>query len=100
VAPGPASETRTSEVVDTRVISQRCRRRPFGHSCPARRAAIGVAVYSQSGSSFRMPIDLRCCAPVERRRLCGELEPWFAEAGLMLKEAHDETGRFVPAHRA
>lgn len=41
MAMGPASETRTSEVLDTRVISQRCRRRPFGHLCPAQRAGRG-----------------------------------------------------------
>jgi hypothetical protein len=41
-------------------------------------------VYSQSDSSSRVPIDLRCCAPVERRRLCGELGLWFAKDGLMV----------------
>jgi SAM-dependent methyltransferase len=42
----------------------------------------------------------RLSAPVEHRYVWAELEPWFAEAGLVVDAARDETGWFVVAHRA
>jgi hypothetical protein len=42
----------------------------------------------------------RLSAPVEHRYVWAELEPWFAEAGLVVDAARDETGWFVLAHRA
>ncbi len=41
----------------------------------------------------------RLSAPVENRYTWSELEPWFAEAGLVVDAARDETGWFVLAHR-
>jgi SAM-dependent methyltransferase len=41
----------------------------------------------------------RLSAPVEFRYLWRDLEPWFAEAGLVVDAARDETGWFVLAHR-
>jgi hypothetical protein len=57
-------------------------------------------VYSLSDAASRVSIDLRCSVPVEGRRLCRELEPWFAEAGSMVDAARDKSGWFVRAHRA
>lgn len=42
----------------------------------------------------------RLSAPVEHRYIWAELEPWFADAGLVVDAARDETGWFVLAHRA
>lgn len=41
----------------------------------------------------------RLSAPVEHRYTWSELEPWFADAGLVVDAARDETGWFVLAHR-
>jgi SAM-dependent methyltransferase len=41
----------------------------------------------------------RLSAPVEHRYVWGELAPWFADAGLTVDAARDETGWFVLAHR-
>ena len=41
----------------------------------------------------------RLSAPVEHRYVWRELEPWFAQAGLVVDAARDETGWFVLAHR-
>jgi len=42
----------------------------------------------------------RLSAPVEHRYIWAELEPWFADAGLVVDAARDETGWFVLSHRA
>jgi len=42
----------------------------------------------------------RLSAPVEHRYVWAELEPWFAEAGLVVDAARDQTGWFITAHRA
>ena len=42
----------------------------------------------------------RLSAPVEHRYTWADLEPWFADAGLVVDAARDETGWFVLAHRA
>jgi len=42
----------------------------------------------------------RLSAPVEHRYVWEDLAPWFAEAGLVVDAARDETGWFVLAHRA
>jgi len=42
----------------------------------------------------------RLSAPVEHRYTWAELEPWFAEAGLVVDAARDDTGWFVLAHRS
>ncbi len=41
----------------------------------------------------------RLSAPVEHRYVWSELEPWFAEEGLVVDAARDEAGWFVLAHR-
>ena len=41
----------------------------------------------------------RLSAPVEHRYVWTELAPWFAETGLAVDVARDETGWFVLAHR-
>ena len=41
----------------------------------------------------------RLSAPVEHRYTWSELEPWFADARLVVDAARDETGWFVLAHR-
>ena len=41
----------------------------------------------------------RLSAPVEHRYVWAELAPWFAEAGLEVESARDETGWFVLARR-
>jgi SAM-dependent methyltransferase len=41
----------------------------------------------------------RLSAPVEHRYIWSELAPWFADAGLVVDAARDETGWFVLAHR-
>jgi SAM-dependent methyltransferase len=41
----------------------------------------------------------RLSAPVEHRYVWKELAPWFADAGLVVDAARDETGWFVLAHR-
>jgi SAM-dependent methyltransferase len=41
----------------------------------------------------------RLSAPVEHRYVWTELAPWFAETGLVVDAARDETGWFVLAHR-
>ncbi len=41
----------------------------------------------------------RLSAPVEHRYVRSELAPWFADAGLVVDAARDETGWFVLAHR-
>jgi len=41
----------------------------------------------------------RLSAPVEHRYVWSELAPWFADAGLVVDAARDETGWFVLAHR-
>jgi SAM-dependent methyltransferase len=41
----------------------------------------------------------RLSAPVEHRYVWSELESWFADAGLVVDAARDETGWFVLAHR-
>jgi SAM-dependent methyltransferase len=41
----------------------------------------------------------RLSAPIEHRYTWAELEPWFADAGLIVDAARDETGWFVLAHR-
>jgi SAM-dependent methyltransferase len=41
----------------------------------------------------------RLSAPVEHRFIWTDLEPWFADAGLVVDAARDETGWFVLAHR-
>jgi SAM-dependent methyltransferase len=41
----------------------------------------------------------RLSAPVEHRYVWSELEPWFAEAGLVVDAARDQTGWFITAHR-
>jgi SAM-dependent methyltransferase len=42
----------------------------------------------------------RLSAPVEHRYVWAELEPWFADAGLVVDVAREETGWFVLTHRA
>jgi SAM-dependent methyltransferase len=42
----------------------------------------------------------RLSAPVEHRYTWAELEPWFADAGLVVDAARDDTGWFVLAHRS
>ncbi len=42
----------------------------------------------------------RLSAPIEHRYTWSDLGPWFAEAGLVVDAARDETGWFVLAHRA
>jgi len=42
----------------------------------------------------------RLSAPVEHRYVWAELEPWFADAGLVVDAARDQAGWFVTAHRA
>jgi SAM-dependent methyltransferase len=41
----------------------------------------------------------RLSSPIEHRYTWAELEPWFAEAKLVVDAARDETGWFVLAHR-
>ncbi len=41
----------------------------------------------------------RLSAPVEHRYVWSELEPWFADAGLVVEAARDETGWFVLARK-
>jgi SAM-dependent methyltransferase len=41
----------------------------------------------------------RLSAPVEFRYVWADLEPWFADAGLVVDAARDETGWFIVAHR-
>lgn len=41
----------------------------------------------------------RLSAPVEHRYVWSELAPWFADGGLVVDAARDETGWFVLAHR-
>ena len=41
----------------------------------------------------------RLSAPVEHRFVWSDLAPWFAESGLVVDSARDESGWFVVAHR-
>ena len=41
----------------------------------------------------------RLSAPVEHRYIWAELAPWFADVGLVVDAARDETGWFVLARR-
>jgi SAM-dependent methyltransferase len=41
----------------------------------------------------------RLSAPIEHRFTWSELEPWFAETGLVVDSARDDSGWFIVAHR-
>jgi SAM-dependent methyltransferase len=81
---------------------------------------VGVVVPGDLGDRFsvgslrRLPMDAyrgkpfrslvldtfdRLSAPVEHRYVWSELEPWFADAGLVVEAARDETGWFVLARK-
>ncbi len=81
---------------------------------------VGVVVPGELGDRFsltalrRLPMDAyrgkpfrslvldtfdRLSAPVEHRYVWPELEPWFADAGLVVEAARDETGWFVLARK-
>ncbi len=66
-------------------------------------AALGkLPMDAYRGKPFRsLVLDTfdRLSAPVEHRYVWSELEPWFAEAGLVVESARDETGWFVLARR-
>ena len=62
----------------------------------------GLPMDAYRGKPFRsLVLDTfdRLSAPVEHRYVWSELEPWFADAGLVVEAARDETGWFVVARR-
>ncbi len=66
----------------------------------ARLAALPMATYR--GKPLRsLVLDTfdRLSAPIERRYLLSELEPWFASAGMVIDAARDEAGWFIVAHK-
>jgi hypothetical protein len=61
------------------------------------REAFGVAVASDGEAPFWPEL---LSGLVERRRRWAEVEPWVADAGLVVRSTRDDSGRFVPAHRS
>ncbi len=66
------------------------------------RALKGLPMNTYRDKPFRsLVLDTfdRLSAPVEHRYTWSELEPWFADAGLVVDAARDDTGWFVLCHR-
>jgi SAM-dependent methyltransferase len=65
-------------------------------------ALAGLPMNAYRGKPFRsVVLDTfdRLSAPVEHRYVWKDLAPWFADAGLVVDAARDETGWFVLAHK-
>jgi hypothetical protein len=75
----------------------------WGNRRPALRRLAKLPMSTYRDKPFRsLVLDTfdRLSAPVEHRYTWAELEPWFADAGLIVDAARDETGWFVLAHRS
>ena len=75
----------------------------WGNRNPALRRLAKLPMSTYRDKPFRsLVLDTfdRLSAPVEHRYTWAELEPWFAEAGLVVDAARDDTGWFVLAHRS
>jgi SAM-dependent methyltransferase len=62
----------------------------------------GLPMNAYRGKPFRsLVLDTfdRLSAPVEHRYVWKELAPWFADTGMVVDAARDETGWFVLAHK-
>jgi len=65
-------------------------------------ALAGLPMDAYRGKPFRsLVLDTfdRLSAPVEHRYVWKDLAPWFADAGLVVDAARDETGWFILAHK-
>lgn len=75
----------------------------LGDRIPRLPALRGLPMNTYRDKPFRsLVLDTfdRLSAPVEHRYTWSELEPWFADAGLVVDAARDETGWFILAHRS